>query len=71
MPEIIWTGEVFYSGQNRNGRVVRIPDAGDLVFEIEWGHDAMMQQIWKRSEDTFREFLIHCGNVLLALAQKR
>jgi hypothetical protein len=71
LPEVIWTDSVFYNGQNRLGRVVRCPDAGDLVFEVEYGHDAMMQKIWKRSEDgAFREFLIHCGNVL-ALAQKR
>ena len=71
MPEIIWAGEVFLDGQNRNGRVVRCPDTGgDLAFEVEWGHDAMMQKIWKHNEEgAFREFLIHCGNVLV-LAQK-
>lgn len=71
MPEVIWTDAVFYDGQSRLGRVVRCPEAGDLVFEVEHGHDAMMQKIWKRSQDgAFREFLIHCGNVL-ALAQKK
>lgn len=67
MPHVIWTGEVFYDGQKRMGRVVRCPDdGGDLVFEVDLGHhDAMMQTIWKRSEEgAFREFLIHCGNVL-------
>lgn len=70
MPTIIWGGEIFYSGQKRNGRAVRCHDTGDLIFEVEWGHDAMMQKIWKHCEEgAFREFLIHCGNVL-ALAQK-
>ena len=71
MPEVVWTGEVFYDGQKRIGRVVRCPDTGgDLVFEVVWGEDAMMQTIWKRSQEgAFREFLIHCGNIL-ALAQK-
>ncbi len=71
MPEIIWTGEVFYDGQKRQGRVVRCSDSdGVLTFEVAWGQDAMLQTIWKRSQEVaFREFLIHCGNVL-ALAQK-
>lgn len=69
MSEIIWADTVFYNGHHRNGRVVRCPDTGDLVFEVDSGDDAMMQKIWIRSEEgAFREFLIHCGNVL---AQKK
>lgn len=71
MSEIIWTGEVRYSGQYLNGRVVRWGVDGDLAFEVELGHDAMWQKIWKHYEQgAFREFLIHCGNVLVS-AQKK
>ena len=71
MPKVIWTGQVFYDGQNRTGRVVRDDDQGDLVFEVEWGHAAMGETIWKRSEEVrtqapFREFLIAAGNLMMA-----
>jgi hypothetical protein len=71
MPEIIWSGRVFYDGQYREGRVVRTPEKGDLACEIDSGHDAMLQTVWRRSEDgVFREFLVHCGNILLAARQE-
>lgn len=67
MRKVIWTGKVFYDGQSRDGRVVRASDeGGDLAFEVERGHAAMGEPIWKHSEGPFREFLIAAGALMEA-----
>lgn len=67
MRKVIWTGKVFYDGQSRNGRVVRVADeGGGLAFEVEWGHAAMGEPIWRHSQEPFREFLIAAGALMEA-----
>ncbi len=67
MRKVIWTGEVFYDGQSRKGRVVRAAEeGGDLAFEVEWGHAAMGEPIWKHSQEPFREFLVAAGALMEA-----
>lgn len=65
-PTVIWAGDVFDDGQRRDGRVVRCPPDGDLVFEVNHGHAAMSEVIWHRRVDPFFEFLRAAGTLMEA-----
>lgn len=71
-PTVIWAGEVFDDGQRRDGRVVRCPPDGDLVFEVNHGQAAMSEPIWRRRPEPFFEFLRAAGSLMEAarVAQK-
>ncbi len=64
MARVIWTGTVFDDGQMRNGRVVRCPPDGDLVFEVEHGRSSMGEVLWRQRHEPFFEFLRAAGAVM-------
>lgn len=66
MPTIIWMGPIFYDGQTRVGRVVRV-DNLEFCFEVEHGKDAMDTICWKRCNEPFFEFIRAAGNLMFAI----